>query len=542
MASVKNPYSFLRSLEGTYIFYDNEKPVVEGIVDPTITLTTTTDPTTQQTTYTFEYFDQKLFDYMQQQTAKYSTRSRRARVANNQPSTRNVGIVQTNSKEANEFRANYNAQKASEKATAQSTSSSDGFLKTVREGYGTTPNKNKVNSLTNNTGAYGGGISSLVYPADLITNQYGYNGCYTVFFISEHPGSTIAQKKTLNAGERLIQAEGGQIAEIAGNTDQKTLNTFMTTVASAGIGISVAKFTAGSINYVSKLNSGSDIKGAAASLGGSVASLMAGGAAAFATKEALASYGDKISVLQNNTQYQQLNVAIALPTPRIEDKHTLKGDGSKGAAIGGGLLQLVQSTNGIDYDKLLSTDMFGEIAKLGNLQNNRGEKMGDAVLNTAGHAADALLMSMASNKSEFGTTIAALAGKKVNPRKEQLFDEVEFRTFTMQFDLAARSAKDMENIESIIRIFKYHAYPELTPGNFMWIYPAHFDIVHYYRDQVNYHMPRHTTSVLTNIDVDYAGGQSFISVHHDGSPVLIKLTLTFTEIAILDRESIAKGY
>lgn len=538
MASVKNPYSFLRSVEGTYSFYDNQKLVVEGIVNPSIQLTIETDPNTQQTLYKFEYFDDKLFAYMQQG----SLRRARARTATVQPKS-NVTIV--SKEQSAEYKKQMNAKQASDKATQQNTSNPDGFLQSMESGYGgkgSTPNNEKINALTKNTGAYGGGISSLVYPADLITNPYGYNGCYTVFFISEHPGSAIARSKVLDAGGQFINAQGSNIQSAGSSIDKENYEYIQKKVLQVGVGIAVSKFASKTIQGTQALSSGSINKSASGALFGSLLSLGAGAAAAGGAGLVYDKIKDKISLLENNTQYQQLNVAIALPTPRIEDKHTLRWDGSKGAAIGGGILELIRSANGVNIDRLFSLDVFDELKRVGNLQNERGEKKGSVVANTAGAAADALAMSMASNNSEFGTTLAVMAGKKVNPRKEQLFDEVEFRTFTMQFDLAARSAKDMENIESIIRIFKYHAYPELTPGNFMWIYPAHFDIVHYYRDQVNYHMPRHATSVLTNIDVDYAGGQSFISVHHDGSPVMIKLTLTFNEIAILSRDSIKQGY
>ena len=203
---------------------------------------------------------------------------------------------------------------------------------------------------------------------------------------------------------------------------------------------------------------------------------------------------------------------------------------------------MLQGANHADPEKLFSlTGAYDELKRVANLTDERGNKISDTTMTNAKGALEAFTLSTVGNKA-INPALSVIAGRKVNPRKEQLFNDVGWRTFTMQFDLAARSAKDMENIESIIRVFKYHAYPELTPGNYMWIYPAHFDIVHYYRNEVNYHMPRHATSVLTNIDVDYSGGQNFMSVHHDGSPVLIKLTLTFAEIAILNRDSIAKGY
>lgn len=532
MGSVKNRFSFLLSEEGTYVLYDNGKPVVEQIVDPSISVTSTTDPNTEITTYRYSYYDERLYAYMRNLTDRLLTNtSRQKRATRQQQQVIEVDNTQPAAKQTNDQAANAAAQSAAQNAQ----------LQTVRQGYGTVPNSNKVDSLTKNTGAYGGGIGSLVYPSDLITNQYGYNGCYTVFFISEHPGSSIGQLESFHTTSLNPTVEGGAIAQSSQGVSQELIQEAVTTGVSFAGGYAIAKRAASGIK---KLASGSLDKnwmGVLGSLGSNVGGVLGG----MAINDILEDNKKDISILQNNTNYQQLNVAIALPTPRIEDKHVLKWS-AQDTTLGGGVLQMLQGSNNVNVERLFSMDGLDELKRVANLQNERGEKLSTAAAANVKGAVDALIMSQFGKNNGllggFGSTVGVLAGKRVNPRKEQLFDDVEFRTFTMSFDLAARSTKDMENIESIIRIFKYHAYPELTPGNWMWIYPAHFDIVHYYRNDVNTHMPRHATSVLTNIDVDYGGGQSFISVHHDGSPVMIKLTLSFTEIAVLNRDSIKKGY
>jgi hypothetical protein len=63
------------------------------------------------------------------------------------------------------------------------------LLNDINTAYGNTVRgENVINELTQNVGGYGGGLSALVYPSDLVsasTDGYGvdnYGGCYTAFF------------------------------------------------------------------------------------------------------------------------------------------------------------------------------------------------------------------------------------------------------------------------------------------------------------------------------------------------------------------------
>ena len=217
-----------------------------------------------------------------------------------------------------------------------------------------------------------------------------------------------------------------------------------------------------------------------------------------------------------------------MPTPVLTDSHRMVWD-SQSAMLGAGLMQV-----GSSVVKGWSQD--GAQAATGDANASAGRAFEMAM--TGIEAATLHGMS----QTGVGSTLTRMVGKTANTRKEAIFQDVDMREFQMSFQMAARSTEDMKNIESIIRVLKYHAYPELTANNFMWIYPALFDIVHYYRDDINYHMPRHATSVLKSITVDYSNGNGAVSVHHDGSPVLIKLDLSFMEITQLNRGSIAKGY
>lgn len=535
MAVIKNRYSFLQAVDGTYVLYDQRIPVVDQIEDCTVSKTVYTDPQ-GVVVNSYDVVDPKLYQYLDKQLSKFNTNRKTVRV-NSTPTPRGTFSFTKVETHIEQIELMDSITKASQQQQQNADTSYQ--MQTVRQGYGEIPDGYQVDQLTGNTKDYGGELGSLVYPCDLVTNQTGYNGCYTVFFISEHPKSSIAKLSSLALEKDFYNsAEKGGIQSIGNQVDQDQVQKLAIGAASLGAGALFGRYAGKAIEMASGLKSGAQGLSPAAAQLAAVGSAAAGAVGGAGVAMLADKFKDQISVLQNNTNYKRLNMAIALPTPKLEDKHVLKWDGSHGATLGGGVLQMMTHANFKG-----SGDTANELTHAAAQTNARGESIGNALGNALGPAADALLTkALADSNNELGTTIAALSGKAVNPRKEQLFNEVEFRTFTMSFDLAARNTTDMKNIESIIRVFKYHAYPELTQGNYMWIYPAHFDIVHYYRNQVNTHMPRHATSVLTNIDVDYAGGQSFISVHHDGSPVMIRLTLTFVEMAILSRDSIKKGY
>lgn len=493
-----NPYAFIKS-NGLYTFYKNGQPVVHDIIDPTIDKQVYTDSEGVKHTV-FLYTDHDLYQYM-----KLESKGSKETQKNNTSREAVASPYPLEPTEEVSVKKNEQAKHSSEQATS-------GVMQTPQQGYGNVPDRNKVNELTQNTGMYGGGVTNLVYPSDLITNKYGYNGCYTVFFITEHEEATIA-KAHQNTDKKYIEsAETSDVLQLAQN-DKEFADWVMKGAglfAGAGVGgldlvQSVATFIGKSV-------------GAA-----KVFSLSAVGAGAVA--------GATSAIAEANSDLKQMKVAIALPTPVLTDSHRMVWD-SQSAMFGAGLMQV-------------GAEIFG--AAKGWSQDGAQAAAGDAN-SSAGRAFEMAMSGIEASalhgmsQSGLGSTLTRMVGKTANTRKEAIFQDVDMREFQMSFQMAARSTEDMKNIESIIRVLKYHAYPELTANNFMWIYPALFDIVHYYRDDINYHMPRHATSVLKSITVDYSNGNGAVSVHHDGSPVLIKLDLSFMEITQLNRGSIAKGY
>lgn len=493
-----NPYAFVKN-NGLYTFYKNGQPVVYDIVDPTIDKQVYVDSQGIKHVV-FLYNDHDLYQYMVHES-KGSKEPQRLY------DQRKVVVTPYPLEPIEEvnIKKNEQAKHSSEQAVS-------GVMQTPQQGYGNVPDRNKVNELTQNTGMYGGGVTNLVYPSDLITNKYGYNGCYTVFFITEHEEATIARARQNTDKKYIESAETSDVLQLAQN------NKDFADWVMKGAGL-IAGAGVGSLGTVQNIATAiGKALGAAKIFNLSAVGVSAAGGATSAIAEA-------------HTDLKQMKVAIALPTPTLTDSHKMVWD-TQSAMLGAGLMQV--GAEGFSAVKGWSQSGAQAATADTNSSVSRAFDMARSGLDTA------VLHGM--TQSGLGSTFTRMVGKTANTRKEAIFQDVDMREFQMSFQMAARSTEDMKNIESIIRVLKYHAYPELTANNFMWIYPALFDIVHYYRDDVNYHMPRHATSVLKSITVDYSNGNGAVSVHHDGSPVLIKLDLSFMEITQLNRGSIAKGY
>lgn len=164
--------------------------------------------------------------------------------------------------------------------------------------------------------------------------------------------------------------------------------------------------------------------------------------------------------------------------------------------------------------------------------------------------------SIVENQPQYASSVAALAlkllpgkealsaitGKATNPKKEQIFGGVDFRTFNFEYQFFPRSLSEYNNIKDIIKLFKMHMHPEYFDNdNFLFIYPSEFDIEHLNNGKTNEHLPKHESCVLTEMNVNYSPNAQFTSFH-GGIPTQINVTMTFRELSILTKQRIDQGY
>ena len=184
------------------------------------------------------------------------------------------------------------------------------------------------------------------------------------------------------------------------------------------------------------------------------------------------------------------------------------------------------------------TATFSMLAKVGS---EIGKTLtGNADVQRTGGVAGEIITALAVNAAPFGKEMALAAGLASNPKKEQAFKNVDFRTFTFEYQFAPRSETEALNVQNIIRAFKYHMHPEFKSSDaFLYIYPSEFDIVYYKGTNENLNIHRHTSCVLTEINVNYTPNGVF-NAFPNGMPTQINLTLTFKELMLLSKETIEK--
>ena len=137
-------------------------------------------------------------------------------------------------------------------------------------------------------------------------------------------------------------------------------------------------------------------------------------------------------------------------------------------------------------------------------------------------------------------------GQATNPYMEVLFDSMAFRNFTYNFTFAPKNAQERDDVQDIIKLFRFHMAPELKGAQHRFLtLPSTFDIHYMYQHSKDYASENNfyskiATCVLKDVTVDYTpnGVKSF----QDGSPTQINMSLSFQETEILTKQAINAGY
>lgn len=383
--------------------------------------------------------------------------------------------------------------------------------------------------------AGGDRVRSLIYP------QSGGNHHYVRFSIN------------LNEESRLIKSKQVEITGDANQTDQNRLNRNLASQdainaagtvvgAYAGAKAGVAAGAALKNLFKNKLSSG-------------IAGVAVTGGAALAAGAAGAALGDNIGELASEylkltNRLKRLAADITLYTPgNIRANYNLNYDmpedilvalaqSDNFEAIQAGLAAAGTGIAGV-YNDAMSGN-FGQAATgaadLGRAAGNTFGKFGRIVATGA------------------SSTVSMLSRTAVNTRRDVMFKHVGNRQFVFEYTFAPKSVTEAKEVADIIFMFKYFAHPEMLPGygNFLYLYPAEFDIEYgMMPDNVNAgptqpkqnkYLNKISSCVLTDIDVNYApGGNAFQSLEA-GEPIITTLSLVFKEIETLHRERIAQGY
>lgn len=182
------------------------------------------------------------------------------------------------------------------------------------------------------------------------------------------------------------------------------------------------------------------------------------------------------------------------------------------------------------------------------LQNERGTELTKDLENA--NASPSLLTGAA----KFAKIVAiggsdllqTLTRSSLNKKQDLLFKQVSRRTFQFEYKFMPKNAYEAYDIANIIYMFKFFQHPEMLEGydQFLYIYPAEFDIEYIYKagdeEIENIWLNKVSSCVLSSMTVNYGPGGTFQSLSA-GEPVETNISLQFREIETLHQGRIAKG-
>ena len=129
---------------------------------------------------------------------------------------------------------------------------------------------------------------------------------------------------------------------------------------------------------------------------------------------------------------------------------------------------------------------------------------------------------------------------------EVLFNSPKMRSFTYSFTMAPKDEDEQLECKNIIKMFRFHMAPALQHQNQRFFtLPAEFDIHYMYQapggqaGQNNFYN-KIATCVLSDCKVDYTS--TGVKSHVDGSPVIIKMDLTFQETEMITADHVEAGF
>ena len=327
-------------------------------------------------------------------------------------------------------------------------------------------------------------IKNHSYPSDLMAADGRYGGNYAMFYINVATDSKLFKDKTVQTVEDYAPRDRGDL--IGQNMSKAGL------VGSNAAVIGVEAYAAKKLGIGSgELNAK---VAAAATVGVGVAATMAPDA---------------------KRSQRRLKTAIALHIPNQ-------------LSIRYGVQWSEDDTSMLAMANAAGTEIMKAVTSGGTNSNVTG-------------VAQAVITNIALSKGPNAAGNSAALGLAANPKKEQVFKGVDFRTFSFDYQFFPRNEAEAKNVLNIIQEFKYHMHPEFKDANnFVYIYPSEFDIMYYSGGQENKALHRHTSCVLTEVNVNYTPNGMF-TTFDNGMPTQINLTLAFRELALLTKDKIKDG-
>jgi len=336
-------------------------------------------------------------------------------------------------------------------------------------------------------------IDNHMYPSDLMENNNSYGGNYVIFYINVSVDSKLFNDNSVEVVEDYTPRDRGDL--IAQDISKEGLI-------------------------------------AANALVNTVTGLIAGGGGGRTKKEAITNKAKAVGFANIPT------IGVATATSRTEAARANRPQKRLKTAIALHVPNQLSIRYGMQWSED-DTAILAMVAK-GGEEVVKALKSGGKNSDVKGVAADIIANLALSKGPNAGANSAAL-GLAANPKKEQVFKGVDFRTFSFDYQFFPRDSIEAQKVLTIINEFKYHMHPEFKDSNnFLYVYPSEFDIFYYQGGRENLNLHRHTSCVLTEMNINYTPNGTFTSFPN-GMPTQINMTLNFRELALLTKDKVKDG-
>jgi hypothetical protein len=159
-------------------------------------------------------------------------------------------------------------------------------------------------------------------------------------------------------------------------------------------------------------------------------------------------------------------------------------------------------------------------------------------------------IQLSSQAGTFGDEVRAVqklsGGLTLNPNERVLFDKPNIREFAFSFKFIAKSEKEAQQVEDIIKFFRTELYPdEITTSvgessiSLGYRFPNKFNIGFQYDGDEIPGLAKIKPCYLLGVDTTYNGSQ--MAMHKDGRFMEIDMTIRFRETKALTRKDVSKG-
>lgn len=347
-------------------------------------------------------------------------------------------------------------------------------------------------------------FSSISYPRDVTQDMQ--NGHYMLFYIN-------VQNKTKF---RYIDADTGQLV------NQKTMSN-VTREDQKGGTVSVPTITTHADTDAS-YREGLINKGATGTI------LSSDNVNLKKSRKAMTGFSSVMPTTSRITD----SIAIYLP-PNVSDSITNTYDGAELGMLG------LAAAGAVNFTRAMARNDFASA---------QSELMGAAkgvAFEAAKRMGSVFVGDLAGVDGSAVTGLANKAfGQATNPYMEVLYKGTGLRTFDYKFTFSPRNERETEDVQKIIKMFRFHMLPEMQGSNERFLtLPSTFDIHYMYQfdsevANENSFYSKIATCVLVSCGVDYTPGgvKSFAS----GAPTQITMDLNFQETEMLTKQHVDKGY